>query len=530
MATSAEVRQQYERWPYPHVPILGSVRRLDPWQLNADFLFDRCGLGRAPDRPRIWIAGCGTMQPYVFRTANPRASILATDLSETSLRLAWKRCAWHGARGVDFARVDLTDPDTLPDGPFDLIECYGVLMNLEDPGAALQRLAARLAPRGVLRIMVYPHYSRRRIFQIQRIATLCGLHHGDPRHPGLLRALVRRLPTAHPLRYAFDNYTDARNDAGLVDGFLHAGDRGFTGMELRDLCEEAGLRPAFWFHRPWARPEVIGPRLGLEGCDPFFVMHYLDLWQELRGNFVPCLVHADAPPPTSNARRLHPLLARPPASHPLARLGHLWRRLAGTVLRSRLDEPSALRISGDALRRASAGRALSESLEEAFRLRGVVLGEPRTTAAANDTRRVTITAPIRTGLEIGGINPFYQHLFDAWETGPVQSENTLGDLAAQSQIWTGEADPLESAERPFGLTPFGTYSRAPELVHRACAPDRPRRFAADWSEWSLAPDRRTELERLLSSVTGLPRRPDSASSAELWTLLCSHEQLTLSDS
>lgn len=76
------VRRQYESWPYPDIPLLAAVPPLHPWQLHCDYLWDRCGSGEAPARPRIWIAGCGTFQPYVFGTANPKAAIIGTDISE----------------------------------------------------------------------------------------------------------------------------------------------------------------------------------------------------------------------------------------------------------------------------------------------------------------------------------------------------------------------------------------------------------------------------------------------------------------
>jgi SAM-dependent methyltransferase len=202
-----------------------------------------CRRGPAPARPRIWIAGCGTFQPYAFAQANPRAEIVATDLSEPSLDVARRRCRLHRQTNVRFAPVDLDDASTWPDGTFDLIECYGVLMNVADPLATLRGLAAKLNPNGVLRLMVYPHWSRQRVFQLQRLAKLLGFDASRREHPAAFRTFVKRLPTAHPLRYAFTTYADSRNDAGVVDAFLHAGDRGFTGHQLGALLQAAGLVP-----------------------------------------------------------------------------------------------------------------------------------------------------------------------------------------------------------------------------------------------------------------------------------------------
>ena len=94
--------------------------------------------------------------------------------------------------------------------------------------------------------MVYPHYSRQRIFQLQRVAKLLGLSARERHHPAMLRSFVKALPKSHPLRFAFTTYRDSRNDAGVVDGFLHAGDRGFTAFQLTELLLGAGLTPAVW--------------------------------------------------------------------------------------------------------------------------------------------------------------------------------------------------------------------------------------------------------------------------------------------
>src|SRR5690606_28255419 len=109
-----------------------------------------------------------------------------------------------------------------------------------------------------------------------------------------------------PLRFAFTTYADSRNDAGTVDGFLHGGDRGFTGFELGALLRDAGLEPAFWFQRPWAQPHAAAERLGLHGRSQSFVLAYLDLWQELRSNFVVVARRVAPSAPAARELRAHP--------------------------------------------------------------------------------------------------------------------------------------------------------------------------------------------------------------------------------
>ena len=70
---SQVLRTQYEAWPYPQVPLLAALPSTHPFELHVDWLWYRAGSGPAPSRPRIWIAGCGTFQPYALAVANPHA-------------------------------------------------------------------------------------------------------------------------------------------------------------------------------------------------------------------------------------------------------------------------------------------------------------------------------------------------------------------------------------------------------------------------------------------------------------------------
>lgn len=464
MATAAKsdaMKLQYGDWPYPQVPLLASLPSTHPFELHVAWLWDRSGSGAAPRNPRIWIAGCGTFQPYVFGLANPEAEIVATDLSEPSLRIAERRCRWHGIKNVAFAPVDLADESTWPDGEFDLIECYGVLMNLADPLRALRGLASRLTARGVLRLMVYPQWSRARVFQVQRLARLLGLHAGDRGHPAALRAVIKSLPRAHPLRWAFTTYADSSNDAGVVDGFLHAGDRGFSAFELGGLLRAAELAPAFWFHRPWAQPDMMAERLGFAARSQSFVLNYLDLWQELRGNFVVCARRADAPPREIADEAPHPLFLDGGALRHRLRLSRL-RWLGGRVPTRTGDGQVVLRPrDARALRR--------ENGLERLRDTGLVLGgrdhAPRLPAHedfAGEAGLLRDAAALRVGRRAP--NPLYAHLFAAFELASRHPELGLPDVESQVGTWLPWADPLEEPPIAFGLTPYGTYTRLRQNV------------------------------------------------------------------
>ena len=501
-----------------------------PWQLHCDWLWDRCGSGNAPKEPRIWIAGCGTFEPYAFGLANPRAEILATDISRRSLAIAQRRCQLHGVRNTRMAPCDLEHPETWPKGQFDLIECYGVLMNLSDPEATLRELGKRLTSRGVLRIMVYPWFSRARIFQIQRLARLCGLHANDQSHPGQLRSLMRSLPRAHPLRWAFNNYRDSRNDAGVVDAFLHAGDRGFTGWQLGSLIEGAGLQPAYWFHRPWAQPDQMADRLGLPQATQSLTLSYLDLWQELRQNYVVCLRRQDADPRQAGTERPHPGFTSAHGS--VRRALSLKRlRLLGGRVPSRTDEGSVVLKASQARALASNPNRLDEPTRQRLREAGLLLGgtdEPPRLESHSDfagqSEFLADTSALRVGRQAP--NPLYGHLFAAWELDRRHPELGLGDVDAQVKRWQPWADPLEQRPVQFGLTPYGTYQQCRQSISDHLErEDLP--VAESWAGVRLRDDARKleQVRTLLADRNLQPPDPGRAALRELWMLLWGHEQL-----
>ncbi|MCR9245801.1 MAG: class I SAM-dependent methyltransferase [bacterium] len=520
------MRSQYGDWPYPKVPLLASLPSTHPFELHCDWLWDRSGSGPAPKNPRIWIAGCGTFQPYAFGVANPDAEIVAGDLSEPSLRIAERRCRWHGQKNITFAPVDLADESTWPEGEFDLIECYGVLMNLADPAGALRGLRSRLTKRGVLRLMVYPHWSRSRVFQIQRLARLLGLHSGDRSHPGALRAVIKSLPRSHPLRYAFTSYHDSKNDAGIVDAFLHAGDRGFTAFELGSLLQTAGLEPAHWFHRPWGQPDVMAERLGLADRSQTFVLNYLDLWHELRSNFIVCARRTDAPAREQGPERPHPMFA---GSHSLRHRLRLSRlQLLGGRVPTRTGDGQVVLKPRDA--RALTGNG-QEPLDR-LRRTGLVLGgeDHGSTRLPHedfpgDADFVRQSQRLRTGRRAP--NPLYSHLFAAFELAERHPELGLKDLESQIGTWLPWADPLEERPTLFGLTPYGSYTRLrhniQEHLDRAECPTAPHYGAVRLRNDSEAIGRARAFVRSQHFSAEL----SDTELRELWVLLFGHESLFL---
>jgi len=240
---SDAVRRHYELHPYPVYPLLASIRKCDGYALNLEALWSRFNGSLPPaGTGKILIAGCGSFAPYPFSVANPKANIIALDLSRRSLARARLHCLLHGRRNVSFQSGDLLDPAVAP-GPFSLIDAYGVLHHLSDPLEGLKALARRLVEGGVLRLMVYSRYARageesiRRAFRLLNVRDIATAK----------RLLARSRPGSRLARFREES-SEAAFDSGLADALLHPCVHTFRIDELIELVSRSGLEPLLFAH------------------------------------------------------------------------------------------------------------------------------------------------------------------------------------------------------------------------------------------------------------------------------------------
>jgi len=251
--TDAIVADQYEAYPYPARDARDEAKRLvvgSPSHL-AEIDHWVFGARRDPARPlNALIAGGGTGDACVMLAAQlARAGrpghVTYLDRSAAAAAIARKRVEARGLTNVTFVHGSLLELPTLGLGPFDYIDCCGVLHHLPDPAAGLSALVSVLAPGGGLGLMVYAPHGRTGVYMAQdALRRLAPPDLPLPERVEIARRFLRGLHPQHWLaRNARLNDHIAGGDAGIVDLLLHARDRAFTVPELLALLDGAGLAP-----------------------------------------------------------------------------------------------------------------------------------------------------------------------------------------------------------------------------------------------------------------------------------------------
>ncbi|MCA8908661.1 MAG: class I SAM-dependent methyltransferase [Rhodospirillaceae bacterium] len=253
--TDPDLTRQYDAYPYPaRDPREEDSRLLEGSPSHLAELIHHLFGGVWPQaRPfRALVAGGGTGDALVMlaqhcASAGLDAEITYLDLSAAARAVAEARIARRKLAGVRFATGSLTDLATLAPGPYDYIDCCGVLHHLEDPPAGLKALTAQLAPDGGLGLMVYAPQGRTGVYPLQSaLRRLAGPELPDRDRVALARALVGGLPAGNWFRRNPFLGDHQQSDAGLYDLLLHARDRAYTVPELAELVAGAGLAIAGW--------------------------------------------------------------------------------------------------------------------------------------------------------------------------------------------------------------------------------------------------------------------------------------------
>ena len=251
-AADAALAAQYDAYPYPQRDardeakrlIIGSpshLREVDHWIFGAR---------RPASQPlRALVAGGGSgdatvMLAQQMASAGRAGDVTWLDRSAAARRVAEARVAARKLGNVVFQEGSLLDLPGSGLGPFDYIDCCGVLHHLPDPLAGLKALVSALAPGGGLGLMVYAPHGRTGVYMAQDALRLLAPPDEAPAaRVEVAKRLWRQMPeTAWLKRNPWITDHEKGGDAGLYDLLLNPRDVAFTIPAFNALITAAGLR------------------------------------------------------------------------------------------------------------------------------------------------------------------------------------------------------------------------------------------------------------------------------------------------
>ena len=340
---------------------------------------DHCVFGGRRDWSgtfRALVAGGGTgdgliMLANLLTDASRDYEITYIDLSASAREIAEARARARGLTGIEFVTGSLIDAAKY--GPFDYIDCCGVLHHLPEPQVGFDALAAALAPTGGLGLMVYAPYGRSGVYPIQEAFGQL-LTDGDPkRRLRDAKSVFPGVPDGHPFRRNPHLSDHMQSVAGFYDLLLHSVDRPFTVTELAEALDRAGLAITS-FSEPGAYdlqrylPKTIRPPKELSE------IQCMGLAEKLSGCMKTHVVYAahkaramDAlasKPAVEDIPHLRPDVPADKVADAIARTGKIRMNTASGKRTIELPKPSAAILSNVDGRRSLAGIAAESGLSE----------------------------------------------------------------------------------------------------------------------------------------------------------------------
>ncbi len=277
---SQKIRSLYEAYPYPPHE---EGMLLDPY-LDTLLSFS----GQAPEgRPSFLDAGCGTgMMMMGGARLYPHFDVYGCDFNSTALAQVKQDAESYGVKNlVEVREVDLLDfpQDFGPERGFDVIFLTGVIHHTPDPLKVLKSVANRLAPNGVIRLMVYSELGRSALYRFARVAKKLFNHDGVDWETRVGEAQLLMFELFHAglregkappcLRGPFEGSHEL-SDAEFADRYLNPHDVPFTVNSLQQLVQDSGLQFHSWFERrKWSLAHLL-PNMARNGYVPS------DPWQE----------------------------------------------------------------------------------------------------------------------------------------------------------------------------------------------------------------------------------------------------------
>lgn len=242
----SKVKDQYEAFPYPERNPRDEKKRLIIGSPSLPQEIDHFIFGGRRDwsKPlRILVAGGGTGDGLIQLTTlltqyGKPFEATYLDLSKASRAVAEARAKMRRLTGITFVTGSLLDAENY--GPFDYIDCCGVLHHLPEPDAGFRALRQALAPGGGLGFMVYAPYGRSGVYPLQEAFGTLFADLAPKDRLKAARQIYAKLPDGHPFK-SNPNVNDHKSgDAGFYDLLLHNQDRAYSVPDLTAALDRTG--------------------------------------------------------------------------------------------------------------------------------------------------------------------------------------------------------------------------------------------------------------------------------------------------
>jgi len=269
------VQAQYEAYPYPTRKVEDEQKRLIQGSPSAiaeleHYLYG----GKLPQRLRVLSAGGGTGDAAIMMAQQGRdrgldIEVVHLDLSSASQAIAKARAELRGLTDImTFVQDSLLNAAKY--GPFDYIDCCGVLHHLQDPPAGLQALRAALKPDAAgLGIMVYAPYGRLGVYQAQSaFRRVMGPDMTPQEKVALGKKLYQQLPAFHHFKMNKLLNDHQVSDAGFYDLLLHSTDRAYTVDQLVEFAATADMEIVSFIEKTKYDPATYVPEIDRVATTP----------------------------------------------------------------------------------------------------------------------------------------------------------------------------------------------------------------------------------------------------------------------
>ena len=237
---SKKVREQYEENPYPRWK---NINKISPTNflsdLNNDIRPNQVFLEKKSTTYNILVAGCGTGQQLGKHIFYTDSSVLAVDLSLSSLALAKRKIKELNGNNIEFLHSDLLNLKNIKK-KFNVIECIGVLHHLEDPELGLTVLLDLLEPRGYLKLGLYSELARNHITETRNFLKNYNFKNSikDIRS---YREIIKNNTDNIPFAKLINNY-DFYTTSSFRDLILHVQEHRFTLPKISKLLQKYNLK------------------------------------------------------------------------------------------------------------------------------------------------------------------------------------------------------------------------------------------------------------------------------------------------